>query len=235
MSSYSYMVVPTTTAAPFNEDKGRTLSTFINYFLCGGQQKADILGYSPLPANLVTAGFEQVARIPGAVPSPAISQCNNPALNILKSAPQPNPCMKVGSTCTPGTTATTGTSPTPGATPTDGAKPGATGSGGADPLGTGGGGGSGGSGDPLTGATDDPGGSSAQAADPLTGAQPTGTDATATDGEAQPVAAGPLEPVALAASRDGRTPVVAWLVAAMLALTVLAPPFLVARTARRRK
>src|SRR6476661_3641080 len=88
MSSYSYMVVPTTTAAPFNEDKGRTLSTFINYFLCGGQQKADILGYSPLPANLVTAGFEQVARIPGAVPSPAISQCNNPALNILKSAPQ---------------------------------------------------------------------------------------------------------------------------------------------------
>ena len=111
MSSYSYMVVPTTTAAPFNEDKGRTLSTFINYFLCGGQQKADILGYSPLPANLVTAGFEQVARIPGAVASPAISQCNNPALNILKSAPQPNPCMKVGSTCTPGTTATTGASP----------------------------------------------------------------------------------------------------------------------------
>ncbi|HEY8092850.1 MAG TPA: phosphate ABC transporter substrate-binding protein PstS [Acidimicrobiales bacterium] len=238
MSSYSYMVVPTTTAAPFNEDKGRTLSTFINYFLCGGQQKADILGYSPLPANLVTAGFEQVARIPGAVASPAISQCNNPALNILKSAPQPNPCMKVGSTCTPGTTATTGASPTPGATPTDGATPGATGSGGADPLGTGGGGGgggSGGSGDPLTGATDAPGGSSAQAADPLTGAQPTGTGDPATDGTAQPVAAGPLEPVALAASRDGQPPVVGWLVAAMLALTVLAPPFLVARTARRRK
>ena len=49
------------------------------------------------------------------------------------------------------------------------------------------------------------------------------------------MAAGPLEPVALAASRDGRPPVVGWLVAAMLALTVLAPPFLVARTARRRK
>jgi len=48
-------------------------------------------------------------------------------------------------------------------------------------------------------------------------------------------AAGPLEPVALAASRDGQPPVVGWLVAAMLALTVLAPPFLVARTARRRK
>src|SRR6478736_159740 len=48
MSSYSYMVVPTSTAAPFNTDKGRTLSTFVNYFLCTGQQKADILGYSPL-------------------------------------------------------------------------------------------------------------------------------------------------------------------------------------------
>ncbi|MSZ76762.1 MAG: phosphate ABC transporter substrate-binding protein, partial [Actinobacteria bacterium] len=49
MSSYSYMVVPTSTDSPFNADKGKTLSTFINYFLCAGQQKADILGYSPLP------------------------------------------------------------------------------------------------------------------------------------------------------------------------------------------
>ena len=75
----------------------------------------------------------------------------------------------------------------------------------------------------------------AQAADPLTGAQPTGTGEPAVDGAAQPVAAGPLEPVALAASRDGRTPVVGWLVVAMLALTILAPPFLVARMARRRR
>ena len=67
MSSYSYMVIPTSTDAPFNTDKGKTLSTFINYFLCQGQQKADILGYSPLPKNLVLAGFDQVKRIPGAV------------------------------------------------------------------------------------------------------------------------------------------------------------------------
>ena len=80
MSSYSYMVVPTSTAAPFNTDKGKTLSTFVNYFLCTGQQKADILGYSPLPKNLVEAGFKQVKRIPGAVASPSISKCNNPAL-----------------------------------------------------------------------------------------------------------------------------------------------------------
>ena len=61
------MVVPTSTDAPFNTDKGKTLSTFINYFLCAGQKKADILGYSPLPKNLVLAGFDQVRRIPGAV------------------------------------------------------------------------------------------------------------------------------------------------------------------------
>ena len=41
LSSYSYMIVPTSTDAPFNADKGKTLSTFINYFLCAGQQKAD--------------------------------------------------------------------------------------------------------------------------------------------------------------------------------------------------
>ena len=99
MSSYSYMVVPTSTDRPFNTDKGKTLSTFINYFLCAGQKKADILGYSPLPKNLVLAGFDQVKRIPGAVKSPSISACDNPALNILQSAPMPDACMKVGATC----------------------------------------------------------------------------------------------------------------------------------------
>ncbi|MGY2873124.1 phosphate transport system substrate-binding protein [Marmoricola sp. URHA0025 HA25] len=100
MSSYSYMVVPTSTDEPFNTDKGKTLSTFVNYFLCTGQQKADKLGYSPLPKNLVLAGFDQVRRIPGYVEPPPISQCNNPALQILQTAPQPDPCSKVGATCT---------------------------------------------------------------------------------------------------------------------------------------
>src|SRR3954453_21227100 len=128
MSSYSYMVVPTTTAAPFNSDKGKTLSTFVNYFLCTGQQKADILGYSPLPKNLVLAGFKQVSRIPGHVASPAISQCHNPALNILQSAPQPDKCMKFGSDCTVSsttgaTTTTSGDTPTGGSTTSGGGTP----------------------------------------------------------------------------------------------------------------
>src|SRR3954469_9523482 len=99
MSSYSYMVVPTTTQEPFNTDKGKTLSTFVNYFLCAGQQKAEKLGYSPLPKNLVLAGFDQVRRIPGYVEPPSISQCHNPALEILQTAPKPDPCSKLGATC----------------------------------------------------------------------------------------------------------------------------------------
>src|SRR3954467_12556624 len=108
MSSYSYMIIPTSTDPPFNTDKGKTLSTFINYFLCQGQQKADILGYSPLPKNLVLAGFDQVRRIPGAVAPPPIESCDNPALDILNSAPQPDPCTKLGATQCGATAATNG-------------------------------------------------------------------------------------------------------------------------------
>jgi hypothetical protein len=33
----------------FTTDKGRTLSTWMNYVLCGAQQSAGRLGYSALP------------------------------------------------------------------------------------------------------------------------------------------------------------------------------------------
>jgi len=213
MSSYSYMVVPTTTAAPFNSDKGKTLSTFVNYFLCTGQQKADILGYSPLPKNLVLAGFKQVARIPGHVASPSISQCNNPALNILNSAPMPNKCMKLGSDCT--------TSTSPDGHVTTHNNDGTTSDTASGP------GSQSGSNTPGSG----PGGSGDTAIDPLTG-QPAGGDVTSADG-ALTTASG--TPVALAGSRSGEQHALGWLVAAMLALTVLAPPFLIARHGRRQK
>jgi ABC-type phosphate transport system substrate-binding protein len=218
MSSYSYMIVPTSTAAPFNADKGRTLSTFVNYFLCTGQQKASILGYSPLPKNLVLAGFQQVKRIPGHVAPPSITRCHNPALDILHSAAMPDKCNKLGAKCTVSTVGpTAGTTSGPGGTTS-----GSTTSGG--PGGTT----SGGGGQPGTTGSGSPG--SGGAVDPLTGA-PAGNTVTSADGSTTTTAAG--TPVSLAAARTGETHVLGWLVAVMLTLTVLVPPFLVARQARR--
>ena len=231
MSSYSYMVIPTTTDAPFNTDKGKTLSTFINYFLCQGQQKADILGYSPLPKNLVLAGFDQVKRIPGAVASPSIETCNNPALDILNSAPAPDPCTKAGATgC--GTGATTngagasnhGGGNGSGGGATAGATGGATEGATTDTTGTYG---SGDAVDPLGGAA------APAAADPLAGGAVSDPTAVDTSG-AQGVAAAPGAVVQLAGGRDGQGSAAAWIGVVVLALTVLTPPFLLQRHRRRR-
>ncbi len=82
VSSYSYMIVPTTTAPPFDTAKGDVLGRFILYFACAGQQKAAELGYSPLPRNLVVNAFASEAKIPGAPAPPPIDEahCANPTL-----------------------------------------------------------------------------------------------------------------------------------------------------------
>jgi phosphate ABC transporter phosphate-binding protein len=114
LSSYSYMIIPTDTRASFNTDKGQTLSEFAYYFLCEGQQQADALGYSPLPINLVQAGVDQVAKIPGSTHKlnrDNLAGCHNPTVSpdggnlIAQTAPQPNPCdLKGASTqCAAGT------------------------------------------------------------------------------------------------------------------------------------
>jgi phosphate transport system substrate-binding protein len=107
VSSYSYMIVPTTTASPFNADKGKTLSRFILYFVCVGQQKAAQLGYSPLPKNLVQLAFSAVNRIPGHVAPPPIGQCNNPTITgdfLVAAAPPPPPDAQKGADPPPGET-----------------------------------------------------------------------------------------------------------------------------------
>jgi ABC-type phosphate transport system substrate-binding protein len=105
LSSYSYLIVPRAgTAIPsgFSNGDGDTLSTYIDYFLCAGQQYSAELGYSPLPLNLVTGGLLQASKIPGAIPEPSLSSnCDNPTLKngqlvVLAKAPQPSPCQKVG-------------------------------------------------------------------------------------------------------------------------------------------
>lgn len=101
LSSYSYMILPTTVDGTFTAEKGKTLGDFAYYFLCAGQQQADVLGYSPLPINLVEAGLEQVRRIPGVdVQNVNVAGCNNPTFSttgentLAAEAPQPPECDK---------------------------------------------------------------------------------------------------------------------------------------------
>jgi phosphate ABC transporter phosphate-binding protein len=101
ISSYSYFVVPTQLQNGFTTAKGKTLSAFVRYALCDGQQKAPTLGYSPLPINLVQAGLTQVKRIPGAETAAIdIKKCNNPTFSsdgtntLAKNALYPDLCDK---------------------------------------------------------------------------------------------------------------------------------------------
>jgi hypothetical protein len=127
LSSYSYLIVPDGKSVPpiFNDAVGKSLSTYINFYLCQGQQQAGQLGYSPLPINLVRGAFLQVNKIPGTVGASTTNYatCNNPTFNaqgqdvLLDTAPYPNKCQKVGSplNCNPnGTTASSSSGPTSG-------------------------------------------------------------------------------------------------------------------------
>jgi ABC-type phosphate transport system substrate-binding protein len=106
LSSYSYLIVPKLgkkQPPTFSNAKGKSLSTFIDFFLCGGQRQVAQLGYSPLPMNLVKGGLRQSDDIPGHVTGPNINTlagCPNPTftngvLTLLKNAPYPSPCDKV--------------------------------------------------------------------------------------------------------------------------------------------
>jgi phosphate ABC transporter phosphate-binding protein len=122
LSSYSYMIIPTEVSGTFTADKGTTLGAFAYYFLCEGQQQADVLGYSPLPINLVQAGLDQVRRIPGVdVQNINVAGCHNPTFSttgentLATDAPQPPACDKKSALqCgTPAETAATGAAGTP--------------------------------------------------------------------------------------------------------------------------
>ena len=155
LSSYSYVILPvnpdpgSAKQANITDDQGYTLADFSAYFLCEGQQQADVLGYSPLPINLVLAGQDQIRRIPGGNPQiKGITDCNNPTFDptdsspqsnkLAKTAPYPPECDKAG--------------PQQCATGTGGAKDQPTATSGAS--GSGGGGGAGGAGTAAGGGSD---------------------------------------------------------------------------------
>ena len=189
LSSYSYMILPLKVQGTFTAAKGLTLGAFDYYFMCQGQQESAQLGYSPLPINLVEAGFQQIRKIPGVhAQSINIKGCNNPTFStngtnkLADTAPYPPACDKQGApACT-------------------------TGSGGATSGGSGGSGGGGGSGG-STGSTGATTGSTG-----TTGGSTAGKGATATGGSSG--TSGGIDPdtgqrVADSASNNGNGTVLA--------------------------
>jgi phosphate ABC transporter phosphate-binding protein len=103
LSSYSYLIVPTTVAGQFNLAKGETLGAFAYYAMCQAQQQSASLGYSPMPINLVEASFDQIRKIPGVVvQNIEITSCNNPTFSpdgsnlLADNAPRPQACDQQG-------------------------------------------------------------------------------------------------------------------------------------------
>jgi phosphate transport system substrate-binding protein len=88
VSSYSYMIVPTSTSAPFSAAKGDVLRQFIGYFVCAGQSKAESLGYAPMPKNLRAAALDSAAKIPGTAKLPALNNAECPGVDAV-AAPTP--------------------------------------------------------------------------------------------------------------------------------------------------
>jgi phosphate transport system substrate-binding protein len=179
LSSYSYMIIPTGTTKQDSHivtAKRQTISDFLYFSICQGQAEVGPTGYSPLPVNLVQAGFGQIQKLKTADPKVDItkrnvSTCNNPTFiaghpdtnHLAQIAPEPAACDKVGAgPCADGVTPT---SPTQGGSSKhhSGAKGGSgttgtTGSGSGTPgSGAGSGAGSGGAGARLRGAPPPPG------------------------------------------------------------------------------
>ncbi|MEO7570840.1 MAG: phosphate ABC transporter substrate-binding protein PstS, partial [Acidimicrobiales bacterium] len=103
LSSYSYIILPTTIRGQFNEAKGKTLGAFSYYAMCQAQEQSASLGYSPMPINLVQASFEQIRKIPGVVVQDInIATCKNPTFSpdgtnlLAANAPQPAACDRKG-------------------------------------------------------------------------------------------------------------------------------------------
>ncbi|MFJ5640732.1 phosphate ABC transporter substrate-binding protein PstS [Streptomyces sp. NPDC093223] len=227
LSSYSYMILPLKVQGTFTEDKGKTLGAFSYYFMCQGQQQAPKLGYSPLPINLVQAGFDQIRRIPGVeTQNINIKNCNNPTFTtsgqnkLAQTAPYPAACDKKGAA--PCTTGTGGTKTSSGSSSggTSGGSGGTT-SGGATGTGSDGGGSAGGSSatpsvDPDTGQTVAPDGTGSGGSGSSGGTAADGTVALA-------------QPVAVATGHGWTATQTLMLLAAVLVFGLLLLPSLVSR------
>lgn len=241
ISSYSYMVIPTGANDPrMTTAKRQTLADFMYYSLCAGQTKAGAYGYSPLPLNLVQAGFQQLAKLGKADKNVDLSNrdvrsCNNPTFDgknlgnnkLAQIAPQPAACDKVGA-------GPCGTATGTGTPSTDGGGAGGDGGGGTagdDAGGGAGGGGAGGGAGGSAGGVDGlPGGEGGVTIDPVTG-EVVGADGGVVSGDASAIYADPS--TVLVSDRPGDTRAFAWLSGLLLVTLVVLPGLYVAALRRR--
>ncbi|MGW1532494.1 phosphate ABC transporter substrate-binding protein PstS [Streptomyces aureus] len=248
LSSYSYMILPLKVQGTFTQAKGKTLGAFSYYFMCQGQQQAPSLGYSPLPINLVKAGFDQIRRIPGVqAQNINIRGCNNPTFSgdghnkLADTAPYPAACDKKGAPpCTTGSGgAKTGTGSggsgstggTGGGSTTGGSTGGTSGggsTGGSSAGGTAAGGGTGGGSEPVvdpdTGQTLSPGSGAGGSGSGSTGGGGTG-GGSGTAGDTIALA----QPVSVAGGQGWTSTQTLMLIAAFLVLGLVLLPSLVSR------
>ena len=84
LSSYVYMIEPTgmypTPETKITTAKRQSIADFAYYSICQGQKEIGPIGYSPLPVNLVEAGFGQIEKLKQADPGIDLSGLQHPDL-----------------------------------------------------------------------------------------------------------------------------------------------------------
>jgi phosphate transport system substrate-binding protein len=239
LSSYSYQIVPiASNDKTMTTAKRQTLADFDYYSICAGQKEMGPIGYSPLPINLVEAGFQQIAKLHTAdkdvnLTKENITSCNNPTFvaghpktnHLAQIAPYPQACDKAGA----GPCGTNGPAPSTGGKSTGGDSTtkgtGSTNSGGSSSTSgtsssTGGSSSTGNSG--ASGST----GAAGSAVDPATGLSTTQTDNTTSAADVTG------EPTTVASSQN--TDVLGPLAGALVLAILVGPPLLARRLRGRR-
>ncbi|HTW21044.1 MAG TPA: substrate-binding domain-containing protein [Mycobacteriales bacterium] len=235
LSSYVYEIEPTGTNAQDSKittAKRQSIADFTYYSICQGQKEIGPIGYSPLPVNLVEAGFGQIDKLKKADPAVDLTErnvrtCDNPTFveghpsknYLAKIAPLPPSCDKIGAgPCAAGVTPNgIGKTPT-----TSGTYPGtkSSGNGGGDSQPGSGGGKGGGS---SSGAK---GGSTTGGTQPTTGT----TNPLVADQNGEGADQAVTVPAGLAGYRSSHlTAVLAPLAVALLVLALVLPPLVAHR------
>lgn len=113
LSSYVYAIIPTAANdSRMTTPKRQTIVDFLKYSICEGQAEIGPIGYSPLPVNLVQAGFTQVNKLKLADDGVSfdasiiqnVKNCHNPTFvagnpsqnYLAKIAPFPADCDRPG-------------------------------------------------------------------------------------------------------------------------------------------